>query len=69
MPRVGARARVGHFGGSWETVVITGVHDEGRRIVVASEAGETLEFVLSRATAKWVPNSGPRGARLDLQPA
>lgn len=66
LPRVGARARLAHFGGGWERAVVTAVGEQGRRLVVTSESGETLEFALSPATAKWVAGDGHRGVRLEL---
>ena len=66
MPRIGARARIGHFGGSWERGTVTDVRDHGRRLVVTGEDGESIVFVLSPATAKWVAEGAGRGARLDL---
>jgi hypothetical protein len=66
LPRVGTRARLGHFGGSWENAVVTAVGEQGRRLVVTSEHGETLEFALSPATAKWVAPGAHRGVRLEL---
>jgi hypothetical protein len=66
VPHVGARARIGHFGGGWEAGTVTAVREQGRRLLVASESGELLEFVLSPATAKFVIAGAGHGARLDL---
>jgi hypothetical protein len=63
---VGARARVDHFGGSAEAATVTAVHEDGRRLEVRLQGGEVLEFVLSRATARFVASSGPGGPRLEL---
>ncbi|HEY7952433.1 MAG TPA: hypothetical protein VID70_05545 [Solirubrobacteraceae bacterium] len=66
MPRIGARARVAHFGGSFEAATVIGVHDEGRRLEVRCEGGEELEFALSPATARFVAAGSSHGARLEL---
>jgi hypothetical protein len=66
VPRVGARARILYFGGVVEVGVVVAVHDEGRRLEVRGERGEVLEFVLSRATARFVAAGGGRGPRLEL---
>ena len=43
------------------------VHDDGRRLEVRGEGGEVLEFVLSRATARFVAAAGGgQGPRLEL---
>src|SRR5271168_3482249 len=46
LPRVGAEARIAHFGGGFERGTVLAVHEEGRRLQVRGEAGEVLEFVL-----------------------
>ena len=66
MPRVGARARLAHFGGGVEPAVVVAVHDDGRRLQVSDEAGQVHEYVLSPATARFVPVGGARGPRLKL---
>jgi hypothetical protein len=65
---VGAHARILHFGGGRQHCVIVAVHDEGRRLLVRDDEGEELEFVLSRATARFVCGRGARGPRLELLP-
>lgn len=65
-PRVGAPARVAHFGGGFEAATILAVHDEGRRLQVRCEGGEVIEFALSRATARFVAAGSSHGARLEL---
>ena len=65
MPRVGARASIAHFGGGFEPATVVAVHELGRRLQVRAEGGETLEFVLSPATARFVA-PGPGGPRLEL---
>jgi phage gp45-like len=66
MPRVGARARVAHFGGGFEAAVVVVVEDEGRRLQVRCEGGEVVEFALSPATARFVAAGSSHGARLEL---
>lgn len=63
---VGARARIAHFGGSFESGTVLAVHEEGRRLEVRGEDGAVLEFVLSPATARFVSASGAHGPRLEL---
>ena len=65
MPRVGALARVCHFGGGFEPGTILAVHEQGRRLEVRLDAGEVLEFVLNPATARFSA-SGAGGPRLEL---
>jgi hypothetical protein len=66
MPHVGGRARIAHFGGSFEDVVVVAVHDDGRRLEVRDEVGEVLEFVLNPATARFLASGSGFGARLEL---
>ncbi len=66
MPRVGARARIVHFGGAVEQVVVVAVREEGRRLDVRDEAGQLLEFALNPATARFVAAGDARGPRLEL---
>jgi len=66
VPRIGARARVAHFGGGFEAALVVGVHEEGRRLDVRCEGGETLEFALSPATARFLAAGSSHGARLEL---
>jgi len=66
LPRVGARARIAHFGGSFERGTVVGVSEEGRRVRVLGESGEILEFVLSPATARFVAAGVAHGPRLEL---
>ncbi len=66
IPRPGARARIRHFGGQSETVVIVAVRDGGRRVEVSCESGERIEFVLSRATASFTAAGGSGGPGLEL---
>jgi hypothetical protein len=66
LPRVGARARIAHFGGTSEGGVVLAVRDGGRSVSVRGESGEVLEFVLSPATARFVHADGAHGPRLEL---
>jgi hypothetical protein len=40
------------------------VEDDGRRLLVSTEDGETLGFELNRATATFTAEGHPAGARL-----
>jgi hypothetical protein len=66
VPRVGARARIAHFGGTFESGTVLAVHEQGKRLEVRSEAGERLEFILSPATARFVAAGAGHGPRLEL---
>jgi hypothetical protein len=66
VPRVGARARIAHFGGGFERGTVIAVAEDGRRLRVRGEGGEVLEFVLSPATARFVSAAGSHGPRLEL---
>ncbi len=66
VPRVGARARIAHFGGSFEHGTVIAVSDEGRHLSVRGERGDTLEFVLSPATARFIAAGVSHGPRLEL---
>jgi len=66
MPRVGARARVAHFGGGFEAATVVAVHEHGHLLEVRCEGGEMLEFALSPATARFVTADRSHGARLEL---
>ncbi len=66
LPRVGSPARVAHFGGGFERATVLAVAEEGRRIEVLCEGGETLAFVLSPATAQFVAAARRHGPRLEL---
>ena len=66
VPRVGARARIAHFGGGFELGTVLAVTEEGRRLQVRGEGGELLEFVLNPATARFVHAASAHGPRLEL---
>jgi hypothetical protein len=65
LPRVGERARIALFGGSFEAATITSVGEGGRVVRVLGEGGESHEFALNPATARFV-STGVDGARLEL---
>jgi hypothetical protein len=66
VPRVGARARIAHFGGGFELGTVLAVNEDGRRLQVRGEGGEVHEFVLSPATARFIHAAGAQGPRLEL---
>ena len=66
LPRVGASARIAHFGGGFELGTVLAIHEEGRRLEVKGEGGEVLEFVLNPATARFVSAASASGPRLEL---
>ena len=66
VPRVGARARILHFGGHPKVGRVVAVTDGGRRLRVRAHSGESLEFVLSPATARFVAAGVAHGPRLEL---
>ncbi len=66
VPRVGAQARIAHFGGGFERGTVIAVYEQGRRLQVRGEGGELLEFVLSPATARFVSAESAHGPRLEL---
>jgi hypothetical protein len=62
-PHVGDRVCIVHLA-AWEDGTVLAVHDGGRRVEVrGEEEGVTHEFVLSRATARFV-SGGSHGPRL-----
>jgi hypothetical protein len=66
VPRVGAKARIAHFGGGFESGTVVAVREDGRRVEVLAEGGETLQFVLNPATARFVAAGSGQGPRLEL---
>jgi hypothetical protein len=66
LPRVGASARIKHFGGGFEQGTIIAVHDDGSRLGVQGDDGELYEFVLSPANARFVSAGDAHGPRLEL---
>lgn len=66
LPRIGARARIKHFGGLVERGTVLTVEDDGRRLSVRSEDGEVHEFVLSQKSARFVSAGDAHGPRLEL---
>jgi hypothetical protein len=79
VPRVGARARVKHFGGGSEDATVVAVRDQGRQVSVrtltgtpheAGQAGgadgELYEFVLNPSSARFLSAGDAHGPRLEL---
>jgi hypothetical protein len=66
LPRVGALARIKHFGGGFEAGTVVAVEDDGRRLQVRGEDRELHEFVLSPANARFVSAGDAHGPRLEL---
>ncbi len=66
LPQVGSPARILHFGGAYEPAVVTAVNEQGRRLVVLADGGETFEFLLNAATARFIAAGSAQGARLEL---
>jgi len=66
LPQVGSQARILHFGGDYEPAIVTAVHDDGRRLEVLAEGGETFDFLLNAATARFIAAGSAQGARLEL---
>ena len=66
LPRVGAPARIVHFGGDAEAATVLAVHDHGRRLTVRCAAEQPREFALNPATARFVACDDPHGPRLEL---
>jgi hypothetical protein len=66
VPRVGAHVRIAHFGGTFEHGTIVATSDSGRRVSVCGESGDTIEFVLNRATARFIAAGVAHGPRLEL---
>jgi hypothetical protein len=65
-PRVGAAARIKHFGGGSEAGTIVAVEEDGRRLRVRGEDNELHEFALNPANARFVSAQSPHGPRLEL---
>lgn len=66
LPHVGSEAQILHFGGAYEAAVVTAVHEDGRRLTVLADGGETFEFLLNAATARFIAAGSAQGARLEL---
>lgn len=60
IPRVGDDVFIVHLA-AMEPATIVAIHDEGRRVEVLGDEGETpLEFVLRRSTARFTSRHGLR---------
>ncbi len=66
IPRVGGHARIKHFGGTVERGTVVALYEDGARLSVEGEDGELYEFVLSRASARFVSIDDAHGPRLEL---
>jgi hypothetical protein len=67
LPRVGAPVRIKHFGGGAEPGTVVAVEDGGSRLRVRGEDGELYEFVLSRASARFLSAGDAHGPRLEIE--
>ena len=63
MPMVGGRVVVNYLGATVPGTVRS-VSDDGRRLEVTTEDGQTLAFALNRATATFTAEGEQTGARL-----
>lgn len=66
MPQVGGLVLVSFLGSTVRGTVKT-VTDDGRRLEVATDDGETLAFALNRATATFTAEGHQTGARLTFE--
>lgn len=66
LPRVGMPVRIKHFGGSVEQGTVVAVNDDGARLSVEGEDGESYEFLLSPSSACFVSADNAHGPRLEL---
>jgi hypothetical protein len=65
-PRVGAPARIKHFGGGSEGATVVSIEDGGRCVSVRGEDGGLYAFVLSPSSARFVSAANVHGPRLEL---
>jgi hypothetical protein len=63
MPEPGRRVVIDYLGSSVDGTV-KAVADDGRRLEVVTEEGETLTFELNRATAMFTAGGGQTAPRL-----
>ncbi len=63
MPQVGGPVDV-RFLGVTVAGTVRRITDDGRRLEVSTEDGETITFALNRATALFTAEGGQTGARL-----
>jgi hypothetical protein len=68
MPVIGGSVLV-NFLGSTVRGTVKHVADDGRRLEVTTEDGETLAFALNRATATFTAEGHLTGARLSFEGA
>ncbi len=62
----GQAAQITYFGGERVSAHVVAVRDGGRRLQVQADSGESLTFALNAATAQFVEDGEPHGARLVL---
>ncbi len=62
----GQLAHIAYFGGERVSARVVAVRDGGRSLQVQADSGETLTFALNAATAQFVVDGEPHGARLVL---
>jgi hypothetical protein len=66
MPEVGGSVRIEYLGSTLRGTVGR-IDQDGRRLEVATEEGETLTFSLNRATAMFTADGSQTGARLTFE--
>jgi hypothetical protein len=66
MPTVGGSVEIRYLGSS-RAGTVREIGDDGRRLIVATEDGETLSFVLNGATATFTEEGNQEGARLSFR--
>jgi hypothetical protein len=65
MPTVGGPVLIRYLG-STARGTVREVDDDGRRLIVATEDGETIAFTLNQATATFTSDGSQVGARLSF---
>ncbi len=63
VPQVGSHVTVAYLGSTHEAVVEE-VHEDGRRVVVLSDDGEELTFVLTPLTGRYMADGAQTGPHL-----
>ena len=66
MPTVGGAVEIRYLGSS-RAGTVREIAEDGRRLIVATEDGETLAFVLNGATATFTEEGTQEGARLSFR--
>jgi hypothetical protein len=65
LPCSGAHVQIAYLGVTHEGV-IEEVQDQGRRVLVLTEEGEELTFILTALTGRYMADGAQTGARLLL---